>query len=206
VLLWSARAAARADLAAPGAAVPLASRQRHAAGMRVRALALAPGPSRLASVSNDGSLRLYDTHGGLFISSVIHLPHPADLVCIAGAGGDRGAAQAPHANLLAVGSTAHITLVDARTRMPLASLPSEDGGAGVRSLSMRGHILTIGGAAGKLSFLDLRTQRYLDRLPSGRAAPRRALPAVSVSLSPRAEAGCTHLCAGRGRVYESEPA
>ena len=225
VLLWSARAAARADAAAPGAAQPLASRARHAGSARVRALALAPGPSRLASLSPaDGSLHLYDTAAGLRLSAAVPLPHTEDLVCLAGAGGERGAAASSHAHLLAVGSAAHVTLVDGRSRAPFASVPSEDGGAGVRSLSMRGHVLTVGGAAGKLSFLDLRTRRYLDRLlPSavaeaatrgGGRAPqpaRRALAAIGGAdaarrcaepASPRAVHGCKHLCAGRGRLYE----
>jgi hypothetical protein len=219
VLLWSARASARADAAAPGAASPLASRARHAGGARVRALALAPGPSRLASLSNDGTLRLYDTAGGLSITAAVPLPHTSDLVCVAGAGGERNAAIAPHAHLLAVGSVAHCTLVDARARKPLASMPSEDGGAGVRSLSLRGHVLTIGGAAGKLSFLDLRTHRYLTGLPAqgggaSRTAPQRRPPAVDAGrrsgctepLSPRAVSSRTHLCTGRGRYYEAPDA
>jgi len=39
---------------------------------------------------------------------------------------------------------------------------SQDNGWGVRSLSFLGDVMTVGGGAGKLSFLDMRTLQYIE--------------------------------------------
>jgi WD repeat-containing protein 40A len=194
VLLWSARGAAAADAVAAASAHPLASRGRHAASRaKVRALAYGDpfggGPScgggaggaRLASLGTtdggtDGTLVLWDPTAGLRHTATVALPHTEELVCAAAATASavsRSSSPSPplHGHIFAVGSLRHVTLVDDRAARAVGDAPGQEGGAGVRSLSLRGHVLTVGDATGRVSFLDMRTRRYVDNLPPPRAAP-----------------------------------
>ncbi len=68
---------------------------------------------------------------------------------------------AAHPHALAIGSLSHVTVMDVRAPHAAAGVDAHDGGAGVRSLSLRGHVLTVGAADGRISFLDMRTRTYL---------------------------------------------
>ena len=63
--------------------------------------------------------------------------------------------------LYAVGSKSHVSFYDVRSDKPVASISSKDPGAGVRSLSFRNLLLTVGTGRGSLSFFDLRTGSFL---------------------------------------------
>lgn len=63
--------------------------------------------------------------------------------------------------LYAVGSQSHVSLYDVRSDKPVDIIGSNDPGAGVRSLSFRNLLLTVGTGLGSLSFFDLRTGSYL---------------------------------------------
>ncbi|CAG8646486.1 3092_t:CDS:2, partial [Acaulospora colombiana] len=65
-------------------------------------------------------------------------------------------------NLLAVGSQAHISVVDPRSASIVHEIDSVDDGWGVRSLNFNNHIITTGGGFGRLSFYDMRAQKYLE--------------------------------------------
>jgi WD repeat-containing protein 40A len=216
VLLWSARGAAAADAAAATSAHPLASRARHAAARsKVRALAYADpfgcadassssssaGGARLASLGTDGTLVLWDPAGGLRPIHSVALPHTEELVCAAGAtvsacthssaspSSSSSSSLPLHGHVFALGSLRHVTLVDGRAGRAVGDAPGQDGGAGVRSLSLRGHLLTVGDATGRVSFLDMRTRRYIDNLPPPRGAaaagtPPRRNAAAAAAASP----------------------
>lgn len=68
----------------------------------------------------------------------------------------------PDANLFAVGSQSHISVIDPRTPSIVHVADSCDEGWGVRSLDFKSHIITSGGGYGRVGFYDLRAQRYLD--------------------------------------------
>lgn len=59
--------------------------------------------------------------------------------------------------LLAVGSQFHVTFVDPRSGGIVASIVSAEGW-GVRSLSFKHNLLTVGGSGGTLRFFDTRTR------------------------------------------------
>lgn len=64
--------------------------------------------------------------------------------------------------LYAVGSQSHVSLYDVRSDKPVAIISSKDPGAGVRSLSFRNLLLTVGTGRGSLFFFDWRTRSYLN--------------------------------------------
>lgn len=66
------------------------------------------------------------------------------------------------AMLYAVGSRSHVSLYDVRSDKPVAIISSYDPGAGVRSLSFRNPLLTVGTGRGSLFFFDLRTGSFLE--------------------------------------------
>ena len=74
--------------------------------------------------------------------------------------------------LYAVGSKGHTDLLDARTLQRVGKSISPRGGNsnganGIRSVSFRGNILTIGTAIGTMLFWDLRAEKFLDTAPNG---------------------------------------
>lgn len=79
--------------------------------------------------------------------------HTSETVC---------AAANTEANVFAVGSQSHISILDPRTSNIVRTIDSCDEGWGVRSLDFKSNILTTGGGYGRIGFYDLRAQRYLD--------------------------------------------
>lgn len=128
-------------------------------GAKVRALAAHPWSGRLASACSDGTLRWWDANTGLVPIGHRVLDGVSELTCAAAA---HDVAGGPHGACVAVGSLSLVTLLDGRTpHGPVATCSVPDSRAGVRSLSLRGHALTVGCADGKLCFLDLRTNTLL---------------------------------------------
>ncbi|CAI2187944.1 9463_t:CDS:2 [Funneliformis geosporum] len=117
---------------------------------RVRDLQFNPRTEQIMTLSTEGYVRLWDS------SYLNELAHTHENVCLA---------MNSKANLFAIGSQAHITIVDPRTSSIAHEVGSVDEGCGVRSLSFNDHIITTGGGYGRLSFYDLRAQEYLDFLP-----------------------------------------
>lgn len=79
----------------------------------------------------------------------------------------------PHQNVVclamekhvaAIGSNTHLAILDTRSSAPgFEREVGEDFGKawGIRSLSFRDHLLTVGGGSGRIYFVDLRTNRFL---------------------------------------------
>ncbi|XP_066271195.1 DDB1- and CUL4-associated factor 12-like [Branchiostoma lanceolatum] len=68
----------------------------------------------------------------------------------------------PERGLFAVGSQSHVSFLDAATMKHVLNVPSKDKGTGVRSISFRGDVVTMGTGAGSLLFYDVRARRFLD--------------------------------------------
>lgn len=64
-------------------------------------------------------------------------------------------------NIIGVGSQSRLTLIDPRVGKITHSIPSLDDECGIRSLCINSFMVSVGGGKGRLSFLDLRTNRYL---------------------------------------------
>ncbi|CAG8608675.1 5103_t:CDS:2 [Funneliformis caledonium] len=126
---------------------------------RVRDLQFNPRTEQIMTLSTEGYVRLWDAS---YLNEVtkIQLAHTHENVCLS---------MNSKANLFAIGSQAHITIVDPRTSSIAHEVGSVDEGCGVRSLSFNDHIITTGGGYGRLSFYDLRAQHYLDFLPQSTA-------------------------------------
>ncbi|KAF7721235.1 hypothetical protein EC973_005017 [Apophysomyces ossiformis] len=106
-----------------------------------------------ASLLSNGYMKLWDPHT-LKETDTVRLPHTCELVCLS---------HQRQRGLFAVGSAAHVTLLDPRLsdRKVVADLDSIDGNWGVRSLDFSDTILACGSGHGKLSFVDIRNMKYL---------------------------------------------
>ena len=63
-------------------------------------------------------------------------------------------------NIYAIGSQSYVSIIDPRSTTVAHKIPSLDDGWGVRALSFKYYNLAIGGGYGRLSFYDLRNQKY----------------------------------------------
>jgi WD repeat-containing protein 40A len=86
------------------------------------------------------------------------LPHTMEVVCLA---------TDEEGQMYAVGSKANTDLLDARTLQAIKKIPSRSGGCGIRSVSFKGNIVTIGTGAGRLLFYDVRASRFLEPTGNG---------------------------------------
>ncbi|KAG0224529.1 DDB1- and CUL4-associated factor 12 [Actinomortierella wolfii] len=134
-----------------------ATTTRSEANVRVRDLAYNRRSGQLMTLNTDGYVKLWDRESYNHLSK-IKLTHYVEAVCMAAN---------PYANLYAVGSQAHISILDPRTANTVHIIDSCDEGWGVRALEFKSHIITTGGGYGRLSFYDLRAQRYLDGFVHG---------------------------------------
>ena len=64
--------------------------------------------------------------------------------------------------LYAVGSKSHADLLDSRTLQSVRKISSRHSGCGIRSVSFKGNILTLGTGTGLLLFWDLRASKWLE--------------------------------------------
>lgn len=62
----------------------------------------------------------------------------------------------------AVGSQAHVTLIDSRLPQEVTSIESKEGNSGIRSISFQHDIITLGTGLSVIIFLDMRTRKYLE--------------------------------------------
>jgi len=88
----------------------------------------------------------------------LKLIHSAETVCLT---------SNTNANLYAVGSQSHISIIDPRSSSVVHVADSCDEGWGVRALNFKSHIITTGGGFGRVGFYDMRAQRYLDGFENG---------------------------------------
>ncbi|CAG8764762.1 12134_t:CDS:2, partial [Acaulospora morrowiae] len=119
---------------------------------KVRDLQFNPNTQQIMTLSTEGYVRLWDAS---YLNQVSKIPlvHTNENVCLS---------MNSKVNLFAVGSQAHISIVDPRTTSIVHEIDSVDDGWGVRSLNFDNHIITTGGGFGRLSFYDMRAQNYLE--------------------------------------------
>ncbi|KAF9950703.1 DDB1- and CUL4-associated factor 12 [Mortierella alpina] len=119
---------------------------------KVRDLSLNRGTGELMTLSTDGYVKLWDRES-FSQTSKLKLKYTQETVCLT---------SNPDANLFAVGSQSHISVIDPRVSSIVHVADSCDEGWGVRSLDFKSHIITSGGGYGRVGFYDLRAQRYLE--------------------------------------------
>jgi len=94
------------------------------------------------------------------------LPHTLENVCLS---------TDEECQMYAVGSKAHTDLLDSRTLQSVRKIPSRNSGCGIRSVSFKGNILTIGTGIGLMLFWDLRACKFLEStMNSNRAVTLKA--------------------------------
>lgn len=123
---------------------------------KVRDILYNDSSREIAAISSNGLLHFLNIEH-LRKTATIPLPHCQENVCLA---------QDKSNSLYGVGSLSHVSLVDPKTCSLAGSVCSKDQGAGVRSVSFRDYVLTIGTGLGSIMFYDLRARKFLDR-PDG---------------------------------------
>lgn len=132
---------------------------------RVRSLCFNVRKLELVAISTNGYIHLWDgTRFKQLMSK--RLPHNMENVCLSVNDED---------HLYAVGSKAHTDLLDARTLQAVRKIQSRNSGCGIRSVSFRGNILTIGTGIGIMLFWDMRAGKFLEStMNSNRAVQLKA--------------------------------
>lgn len=148
---------------------------------------------RLAALSTEGCVKLLDTARGLRTVRSVKLDQANELVCL-----DQ------RADLMAVGSVGHVTLLDPRRRnAQLQSVASPDENQGVRSVALTEHLLSFGTGRGKLFFYDVRAQGFLSTAPAAYDYGAEShMCKLSPSLLPRGQP--RHLKLGEGYVEHND--
>lgn len=118
---------------------------------KIRDLVYERNSQTLVSLSALGYVRLWDMNT-CQAKSTMTLEYPDETVCLA---------LEKDNMLFAVGSQSHISFYDVRCGKAVGCIRSSDRGAGVRSLSFRDLLLTVGTGLGSLFFFDMRTCRFL---------------------------------------------
>lgn len=117
---------------------------------KVRDLQKNPITNVVSSLTSEGFVKLWDSKQHKMTASV-SLFHTSELVCMT---------HDPISHLIAIGSQSHITFVDPRSGKVVNTIDSLDEGWGVRSLLVNESVAVIGGGLGRLSFYDLKAQKY----------------------------------------------
>lgn len=133
---------------------PRESRRVHKA--KVRDVKYSPEIRRVATISKDGNLRLWDPE--LNGVRALNLEGPdgmmpeaeGDVICLA-----------VKENVLAVGSGTQVSLVDVRGRGYMNNISLPRGDRGVRSLVFEDDVLSVGTSRGWLSFINLKTMDFM---------------------------------------------
>ncbi|KAG0287353.1 DDB1- and CUL4-associated factor 12 [Linnemannia gamsii] len=162
--VWSMHSPVMATL--PSVTVPIEVRfpvlSREEEKTKVRDLSLNKGTGQLMTLTTEGYVKLWDRESYIQISK-LKLLRSTETVCLT---------SNADANLFAVGSQSHITLIDPRTSGIVHETESCDEGWGVRALDFKSHIITTGGGFGRIGYYDLRAQRYLDGFDNGQSDRR----------------------------------
>ncbi|KAI8584233.1 hypothetical protein K450DRAFT_267596 [Umbelopsis ramanniana AG] len=107
---------------------------------------------KAVTLSSNGFLDIWDVEKQAAQVNSICLPFPLEAVCMAG--NNQNAT-------VAVGSQAHVAVMDARSGSSVHTFQSVNDYTGVRSLDYCDYIITSGGGMGHIGWYDLRAQRYL---------------------------------------------
>lgn len=119
---------------------------------KIRDLVYERNSQTLVSLSALGFVHLWDMNT-CQAKSTLNLKFPDETVCLA----------LEHDNMLfAVGSQSHVSFYDVRSSKVVGYIQSSDPGAGVRSLSFRDLLLTVGTGLGSLFFFDMKTGGFLE--------------------------------------------
>jgi len=119
---------------------------------RVRSICFNNRTQEIAVVSLNGFIHCWNAvRMKQFMSK--RLPHTMENVCLS---------TDEDCQMYAVGSKAHTDLLDSRTLQPVRKIPSRNSGCGIRSVSFKGNILTIGTGIGLMLFWDLRACKFLE--------------------------------------------
>ncbi|CAH1795744.1 unnamed protein product [Owenia fusiformis] len=119
---------------------------------KVRALAYNDNSGHIAALSLNAYVHQYDTRTFKQICCK-KLHHTRENVCMS-VHKDRG--------LYAVGSQSYVALLDSNTLKHVHSILSKQRGCGIRSVSFRNDVVTIGTGQGAVLFYDLRMGKYLE--------------------------------------------
>lgn len=132
---------------------------------RVRSLCYNHRAQEIVVVSLNGYIHCWNA---LRMKQVMskRLPHTLENVCLS---------TDEECQMYAVGSKAHTDLLDSRTLQSVRKIPSRNSGCGIRSVSFKGNILTIGTGIGLMLFWDLRACKFLEStMNSNRAVTLKA--------------------------------
>ncbi|KAK3098377.1 hypothetical protein FSP39_018955 [Pinctada imbricata] len=119
---------------------------------KVRALSYNDDRKELAVLSLNAYFHLWDVET-FTAKSCRKLFHTRENVCMA---------LSKEKCLFAIGSQSHINLVDPRSPNTLTTIISKYRGQGVRSVTFRDNILTIGTGVGVILFFDINAGKYLE--------------------------------------------
>ena len=129
---------------------PVKSEVRHQ--QKVRDLVIDRQTNQTFTLSADGTVKIWDS-AKVKVTATVSLRYTSETVCMA---------RDPVGRVVSVGSQSHISIIDPRVAKIVHTLESLDDGWGVRSMTIQNSLLSIGGGMGRISFYDLRAQRYID--------------------------------------------
>jgi len=117
---------------------------------KVRDLKYNKYTKQFLSLSSDRCVKLWDANT-LDVIDTIYLKREKETVCIG---------LETTNNIYAIGSQSFVSIIDPRSSTVVHKIESLDDSWGVRALSFKYYNLAIGGGYGRLSFYDLRNQKY----------------------------------------------
>jgi len=119
-------------------------------GQKVRAMAFEPATSTLTSLTLTARVQLWDINKFKMTVDKL-LEYEQENVCIA-----------THDNFTAVGSKSYVTLLDSRSLVQVKMISALKPICGVRSLSFKDYLLTVGTGQSNVLFLDIRNFQYIE--------------------------------------------
>jgi len=134
---------------------PITSKKAHA--LKTRDLVCSINLQKIYSLGSEGEVKEWDATS----FSEIHkypIPDKSEVVCIS---------YSTEKNIIAVGSQNNVTLIDPRSQQAVLEISSSNFDWGVRSLNWRDFIISSGGGAGRISFFDIRFNKYIQAGPKG---------------------------------------
>jgi len=122
---------------------------------KIRAVAYNKWRKQVATLSLNAFFHLIDVNVFQSVEEPLRLPHPRENVCMT---------VNEDGSLFAVGSQSHVTFVDPRVLKVCGtrSILCKQRGCGIRSLSFKNDLLTIGTGQGSVYFYDVRAEKYLE--------------------------------------------
>ncbi|CAI9731257.1 DDB1CUL4-associated and CUL4-associated factor 12-like [Octopus vulgaris] len=124
---------------------------------KIRSFAYCKGRQELALSSLNEYFQTWDMNRTKQVLQ-LSLPHFREPVCMT---------YCNERQMYAVGSQAHVTFIDPRTPQQITSIKSKEGNSGIRSISVRHDVITLGTGLSVVIFLDVRTKQFLET-PSGK--------------------------------------